>query len=285
VQLATQRYEEAKIALDELQKKSDEATSYFDELGISIYDQNGELKTALDLLWDLIDAYSGVESETIRSYEMNQLLGESYSKLKPFIKEGSDELKKMMQSAWDTNEIIGDEQVAAMNEASIAADNYAGKIKNLKDQYAAVVAEEEGFLRVLVGAGSGIELGYKIASEWLKQLFEGSGYKPSDSFISGYKKDGQTYINDHFLGQRYKYASGTNYAPGGLALVGERGPEIVDLPRGSKVYPNGVIPSGLGGTAVYETNTYNISIDAARVEEFNDIVRIAQGARVGMRRG
>ena len=82
------------------------------------------------------------------------------------------------------------------------------------------------------------------------------------------------------------FASGTNYAPGGYALVGERGPEIVDLPRGSKVYPSGVLPAGMGGgNTVNESNVYNITIDAASVEEFNDIVRIAQGARVGMRRG
>jgi hypothetical protein len=31
------------------------------------------------------------------------------------------------------------------------------------------------------------------------------------------------------------FASGTTYAPGGLALVGERGPELVNLPRGSRV--------------------------------------------------
>ncbi len=31
------------------------------------------------------------------------------------------------------------------------------------------------------------------------------------------------------------FAKGTNYAPGGLALVGEQGPELVNLPRGSKV--------------------------------------------------
>lgn len=36
-----------------------------------------------------------------------------------------------------------------------------------------------------------------------------------------------------------EFATGTTFAPGGLALVGERGPEIVDLPRGSKVFPNG----------------------------------------------
>jgi phage-related tail protein len=35
-----------------------------------------------------------------------------------------------------------------------------------------------------------------------------------------------------------KFADGTNFAPGGLALVGERGPELVNLPRGSQVIPN-----------------------------------------------
>lgn len=33
------------------------------------------------------------------------------------------------------------------------------------------------------------------------------------------------------------FASGTRFAPGGLAWVGEEGPELVDLPRGSRVYP------------------------------------------------
>lgn len=36
-------------------------------------------------------------------------------------------------------------------------------------------------------------------------------------------------------GRGFSYAVGTNYHPGGEALVGEYGPEIVDLPEGSKV--------------------------------------------------
>jgi hypothetical protein len=39
------------------------------------------------------------------------------------------------------------------------------------------------------------------------------------------------------------YAGGTQFARGGLSLVGERGPELVSLPRGSKVTPN----ASLGG--------------------------------------
>lgn len=42
------------------------------------------------------------------------------------------------------------------------------------------------------------------------------------------------------------FANGTSFAPGGLALVGERGPEIVQLPRGAAVYRNGTGPGGGG---------------------------------------
>jgi hypothetical protein len=37
------------------------------------------------------------------------------------------------------------------------------------------------------------------------------------------------------FGKFMGFADGTNFAPGGLSLVGERGPELVNLPRGSKV--------------------------------------------------
>lgn len=37
-------------------------------------------------------------------------------------------------------------------------------------------------------------------------------------------------------------------APGGLAVVGERGPEIVSLPAGSRVYPNGTAPQSASMT-------------------------------------
>ena len=36
-------------------------------------------------------------------------------------------------------------------------------------------------------------------------------------------------------GEPKKHATGTSFAPGGLSLVGERGPEMVSLPRGSGV--------------------------------------------------
>lgn len=47
-----------------------------------------------------------------------------------------------------------------------------------------------------------------------------------------------------------EFASGTNYAPGGLALVGERGPELVNLPRGAQVYNNNLTRGMMGGGEV-----------------------------------
>lgn len=65
------------------------------------------------------------------------------------------------------------------------------------------------------------------------------------------------------------YATGTLNHPGGRALVGENGPEIVDLPSKTRVYPHGTSPSSSG-------DTYYVTIDAKNVKEFNDITRMAK---------
>lgn len=71
-----------------------------------------------------------------------------------------------------------------------------------------------------------------------------------------------------------KYARGTNYHQGGRAIVGEEGPEIVDLPRGSRVYPNGTYPTG-GDTYIIE----NVTLEARTIQELNDIYRVFKNQR------
>lgn len=51
------------------------------------------------------------------------------------------------------------------------------------------------------------------------------------------------------------FASGTNFAPGGMAIVGERGPELVNLPRGSQVVPNHEL-RGFGGSSEVHQPTF-----------------------------
>lgn len=54
------------------------------------------------------------------------------------------------------------------------------------------------------------------------------------------------------IGGFLQLAEGTNYAPGGMALVGEEGPELVNLPRGSQVTPNDKLNLGSSvSTSIY----------------------------------
>lgn len=55
------------------------------------------------------------------------------------------------------------------------------------------------------------------------------------------------------------FAQGTDFAPGGLALVGERGPELINLPRGSQVIPNPRLAQlAQGGNNVTVGGTFRI---------------------------
>lgn len=69
------------------------------------------------------------------------------------------------------------------------------------------------------------------------------------------------------------YASGTQYHPGGPALLGENGPEIAELPAGTRVRTATETRQILSKGNTY---IYNITISAKDVKQFNDIVRIVE---------
>ena len=76
------------------------------------------------------------------------------------------------------------------------------------------------------------------------------------------------------------------YANGGvvksvLSVVGESGPEILDLSGSAPV----VTPISSGRRAPSGGNVFNITIDAKNVKEFNDVVRIMQNAQRTERMG
>ena len=71
-------------------------------------------------------------------------------------------------------------------------------------------------------------------------------------------------------------AGGTENWRGGLTWVGEAGPELVDIPQGSRIYSNQESQQ-MGG------DTFYITIDAKSVKEFNDIVEMAKTARIRSR--
>lgn len=72
-------------------------------------------------------------------------------------------------------------------------------------------------------------------------------------------------------------ASGDDNFVGGRTWVGEAGPEIIDLPYGTKITPNGSI----GRT---EYNNFYVTIDAHNVDDFNRVIQLAKQQKMALRR-
>ncbi len=81
------------------------------------------------------------------------------------------------------------------------------------------------------------------------------------------------------------YAVGTKYHPGGPALVGEEGPEIVDLPRGSRVHTAQETRQMLNGSG----DTYILQVNMDEVDEVSKLMRVfndfKQAKKAGVVRG
>lgn len=68
-------------------------------------------------------------------------------------------------------------------------------------------------------------------------------------------------------------AAGTDYWYGGRTLIGENGPETAILPRGTRILTAQESRQAGGG------DTYNITIPASSIKEFEDIIRIVKNRR------
>ena len=79
-----------------------------------------------------------------------------------------------------------------------------------------------------------------------------------------------------------KNADGTDYWRGGLTWVGERGPELVSLPQGSRVY-SAEDSRSMGG------DTFNFNINASDINDIQSLIEMAnnyrRNARMGYARG
>lgn len=224
-----------------------EAAKTWDELGVRLYDDKGNLRDITEIFYDLIGAYSETSSATERITKMQEVFGETASKVNEIVESGGTALRQYADEAEKTGKVLNESTVQALDNVNTAINKFKKNLENAKNSLGALLV---GLLTFN---------GDLISDAW-------SGIKGS--------------VSGMFTG----YADGTYNHPGGYALVGERGPEILRLPTGSQVYPTGVSQTMLQG-ARSGGDTYNITIDARSVREFNDIVRIARSARQNGRMG
>lgn len=234
-------------ATDKERKKIVEMQNTWSDYNVQLYDSQGNLRDMDEIFYDLIESFAETGSATERIAKMQGIFGETASKVNEIVENGGTSLRHFANRAEELGKVLDESTIQAMDNVNTAIGKFKQNLDNAKNSLGALLV---GLLTFN---------GDLISDAW-------SGIKGS--------------VSGMFTG----YADGTYNHPGGLALVGERGPELLRLPTGSQVYPTGVsqpmMQSARGGG-----DTYNITIDAKSVREFNDIVRIAKSARQNGRMG
>lgn len=147
-----------------------------------------------------------------------------------------------------------------------------------------IVGARQGLQRIYTALGYGASSGsYSYMQQWngtaARMDAQLGGYRGNGGAdMSGYGYDSATgrYYDLNTGNYIFHNAGGTNYWKGGLTWVGENGPELVSLPRGSEIM-SAQESRTVGTTAIY------VTIDAKNVREFNDIIDMAYDAQAQMR--
>lgn len=145
---------------------------------------------------------------------------------------GLEELRAAMAAAGNETNTAADAADrfnAALGETGGAAGGAAAGLQQIEPAVDSLKSQMDALKSSFASAFEGLLTGAKTAKEAISDLLASLAKllinKAFESLWAG-------------IGGAFKipgFATGTSYAPGGMALVGERGPELVNLPRGSQV--------------------------------------------------
>ena len=345
--------ETIKGAMVKITKAMGDSSEQFESLGVSIQDADGNLRSAEDVFYDVVDALGEMAPGTERDAAAMELLGKSAQDLNPLINAGSDALKEYGKEAEQVGFILSTDQVKALGAVDDAYQTLQLTIDGVKRQVAAdfaPAAQEamELFASAVQKAGEWLEKsglisnlasilksvmsileaigkttanlpGLGTALDALNLSLKAVAYTAAliaDTFnvIAGLMpqnwgsgmartalgwnmENGQmsniqqlkygrgeyaTSVYDQatgkWIGNGYN-ATGNDNWRGGLTWVGEAGPELVALPRGSQIFNN------QDSRNVGSITIGTIVIDAKNVKEFNDIIEIVRSQEIYARMG
>src|SRR5699024_4221967 len=133
--------------LQSLAAPTSEASGLMNELGIEIFDSNGEMKDMPGILSELESGLDGMGTEQ-KAAALETLFGaDAMSAWSVLVNEGADELG-------DFSEVLADSEGAAGEMADVMEDNLAGSFRELKSALEGIAIEfselGEGPLRTLV---------------------------------------------------------------------------------------------------------------------------------------
>lgn len=99
---------------------NEETAAKFDQLGVSIYDAQGNLRSSYDVFLDVIDGLGEMSNQAERDALAMSLINESAQKLNPLIEQGSGSLKKYADEAENVGYILSNDQLKALTDVDDA---------------------------------------------------------------------------------------------------------------------------------------------------------------------
>lgn len=114
-------------SIQKMTKQMSSGNSAFDELGVAIYDADGNMRSATDVWYESLDALSNVENETQRDALAMEIFGKSASSMAGIVDDGGQALKDLGSEAEDLGLIMGQDMVDDANEMQDAIDKMKGR--------------------------------------------------------------------------------------------------------------------------------------------------------------
>lgn len=112
------------------------AKASFDELGVSVTNADGSMRSANDVFYETIDALGQVKNETERDAMSMDIFGRSAQDLNPLIIQGSKTLKAYADEAHNMGYVLDDEALSALGAVDDAYQRLQKTQEGVKNQLA-----------------------------------------------------------------------------------------------------------------------------------------------------
>ncbi len=112
------------------------AQAAFQQLGVSVTDADGHLRSVNDVFYDAIDALGDVTNATERDALAMDIFGRSAQDLNPLIVQGADTLREYAQEAHDMGYVLDNDALAALGAVDDAYQRLQKTQEGVKNQLA-----------------------------------------------------------------------------------------------------------------------------------------------------
>lgn len=279
---AAQKQKDAEEALQEKIKEQEDATKEFSAQleDLTAHQQGPVAEANLEYqrqVQAIKDTFAKTELPAAQLTQALQLMADAHEKDVQAIKERLDPAQQYLKDLQTELDLINAKTQAERDAiefrkqfptATEAQADAAARMKAQLDETQQVIENnnelrqsfEDTFVSILDGSKSAGEAFKDFADSIVQQLLKIAAQKAAIALFGEPNTAGGGLLGN-LLSFLPGFAGGTNFAPGGLAVVGEHGPEVVNLPRGSQVVPTNQV--GAMGRNVQ----ININVDGATTKE------------------